>query len=177
MFCRLAGAKWVNAGLGATSSTDPRGRHRGFSSRPIATWQWRQASKRRHSSVFVAVRPAWRHIATHRDSTPRQRSRGRCASITASPPEFVVVRIIAVSATRAGAPHQGGDRLPSRLCRRVRAKEPGHHEGTAWATITVSNNRRQNNRMNLTRSASETDGCGPCRLSVCCTGLGVSDEP
>jgi hypothetical protein len=33
-----------------------------------------------------------------------------------------------------------------------------------------SNNRLQNNRMNLTRSASETDGCGPCRVSVCSTG-------
>ena len=27
-----------------------------------------------------------------------------------------------------------------------------------------------NKQMNLTRSASETDGCGPCRLSACCAG-------
>jgi len=35
------------------------------------------------------------------------------------------------------------------------------------------NNRVSNNRMNRTRSASETDGCGPCRLSACSTRLGV----
>jgi hypothetical protein len=44
---------------------------------------------------------------------------------------------------------------------------PGCHAATSCATVLVNNNRRQNNRMNLTRSASETDSCGPCRLSVC----------